>query len=94
MLNGLFMQILATRLTGSRLAGIVAGFGFAFVPFVVINAATHAQFAHAWPLLLIIWRTLEVAERPTRRNAILAAWRRSSRSGSPRTTSSSAGRCC
>ncbi len=72
-LNGLFMQILATRLTDSRLAGIVAGFGFAFVPFVVVNAAGHSQFAHAWPLVLIVWRTLEVAERPTRRNAILAA---------------------
>jgi hypothetical protein len=71
-LNGVFMQILATRLTGSRLAGLVAGFAFAFVPFVVVNAATHAQFAQAWPLVLIAWRTLEVAERPTRRNAILA----------------------
>jgi hypothetical protein len=71
-LNGLVMQVLATRLTGSQLAGLVAGFAFAFVPFVVINAGTHAQFAHAWPLVLIIWRTLEVAERPTRRNAVLA----------------------
>src|SRR5215218_1286938 len=72
-LNGVLMQIVATRLTGSRLAGLVAGFGFAFVPFVVINASGHAQFAHGWPLLLIVWRMLEVAERPTRRNAVLAA---------------------
>jgi hypothetical protein len=72
-LNGVTMQILATRLTGSRLGGLVAGFAFAFSPFAVINAGGHPQFAHWWPLTLMAWRMLEVARAPTRRNAAWAA---------------------
>ena len=71
-LDGVVMQLLATRVTGSRLAGIVAGFAFAFYPFVIESTAGHVAFAHTWPLALMVLAILEVAERPSRRNVVLA----------------------
>ena len=72
-LSGVTMQILATRVTGSHLAGVVAGFAFAFFPYTVVKASVHPVFVHGWPLALMAWRMLEVAEAPTRRNTALAA---------------------
>jgi hypothetical protein len=72
-LSGLTMQVLATRLTGSHAAGFVSGFAFAFYPYAIFKAAGHPHFAHGWPLALMAWRMLEVAEAPTRRNTVLAA---------------------
>ncbi len=72
-LSGVTMQALATRLTRSAAAGIVAGFAFAFFPYAVIKTASHPVFAHGWPLALLAWRQLEVYDAPTRRNVVLAA---------------------
>jgi hypothetical protein len=72
-LSGVAMQILATRLTRSTVAGLVAGFAFAFYPYALTKAATHPAFAHGWPLALMAWRHLELFEAPTRRNLVLAA---------------------
>ena len=94
-LNGLLMQIVATRLTGSRLAGIVAGFGFAFVPFVVDQRVgprpVRARVAAAADRLADPRgrREADASQRDAGRR-----WRPSSPWGSPRTTSSSAGCCC
>lgn len=72
-LSGVTMQVLATRLTRSTAAGIVAGFAFAFYPYAITKDATHPVFAHGWPLALLAWRQLELYESPTRRNIVLAA---------------------
>jgi hypothetical protein len=72
-LSGLTMQMLATRLTRSHAAGVVSGFAFAFYPYAIFKAAGHPHFAHGWPLALMAWRMLEVAEAPTRRNIVLGA---------------------
>jgi hypothetical protein len=70
--SGTAMFLLARRLTGSAGAALVAGFAFAFYPFMVNKGSDHTVFLHGWVLAAVAWRYLELAERPTLRNGLLA----------------------
>ncbi len=70
--SGLAMFLLARRVSGSASAALVAGFAFAFYPFAVNKGLGHLHFVHGWPLVLLVWRMLELAQVPGRRNALLA----------------------
>lgn len=71
-LSGLAMFLLARKLTGSPAAAYLAGFAFAFYPFAVIKGHGHYEFAHGWVVVLVLWRALELAERPSVRNGLVA----------------------
>jgi hypothetical protein len=71
-LSGITMFAIIHRLFGSRIVAVLAGFVFAFYPFAVAASGVHYAFVHGWPLLLGVWRLLEMVHEPTRRNALLA----------------------
>lgn len=71
-LSGMSMFLLIRRLFGSFGAALLAGFTFAFFPFAVDKLNGHYQYMDGWVLVLGVWRMLEVARRPTARNALLA----------------------
>lgn len=71
-LSGAAMFVLARRVTGSAPAALVAGFAFAFHPFAIAKGEGHLHFVHGWPIVLMLWRMLEVVEAPTRRNGLWA----------------------
>jgi hypothetical protein len=71
-LSGFAMFLLVRRLTGNGWIGLISGFAFAFYPFAVINGQGHLDFAHGWPLVVLVWRMLELIDRPTARNGTLA----------------------
>ena len=71
-LSGVAMFLLVRRLTGHPGAAFVAGFAYAFYPFVVVKAQGHLDFVHGWVLVLPLWRMLELIERPVARNGIWA----------------------
>lgn len=70
--SGVAMFVLARRVTGSPLAALVAGFGFAFYPFAINKSLGHLGYMHGWLLVLVAWRMLELADRPTVRNGLWA----------------------
>jgi hypothetical protein len=71
-LSGLSMFLLSRRLFGSQLAAGLAGFAFAFYPFAVNQIGGHIEYMDGWVLVLGVWRMIELAHSPTRRNALLA----------------------
>lgn len=71
-LSGLAAFLLARKLTGNGWIGLIAGFAFAFYPYAIIKGHGHYDFAHGWPLVLAVWRMLELMENPTRRNGFWA----------------------
>ncbi len=71
-LSGTTMFAVARRLFGSRIVALFAGFAFAFYPFAVAAASVHYAFVHGWPILLCVWRLIEMVHQPTRRTALLA----------------------
>lgn len=71
-MSGTLMFFIVHRLFGSRLVALMAGFAFAFYPFAVAAASVHYVFVHGWPLLLGVWRLIEMIHRPTGRSALLA----------------------
>jgi hypothetical protein len=71
-LTGLSVFLFARRLTGDVGASMLAGWAVAFFPYALIKAGGHYDFVHAWPLVLAAWAVLELAQRPTRRTAVLA----------------------
>jgi hypothetical protein len=71
-LSGTVMFAIVHRLFGSRLVALLAGFAFAFYPFAVAASSVHYVFVHGWPLLLCVWRLIEMIHQPTRRNALIA----------------------
>ncbi len=71
-LSGLSMFLLTRRLFGSDEAAGLAGFAFAFYPFAVNKIAGHVEYMDGWVLALSVWRMLELALAPSRRNALLA----------------------
>jgi hypothetical protein len=73
-LSGTLMFAIVHRLFGSRLVALLAGFAFAFYPFAVAASSVHYAFVHGWPLLLCVWRLIEMIHQPTRRNALLAGF--------------------
>jgi hypothetical protein len=73
-LSGTTMFAVTYRLFGSGAAALLAGFVFAFYPFAVAASEIHPQFMHGWPLVLCVWRLIEMAHQPSRRNALLAGF--------------------
>jgi hypothetical protein len=71
-LSGLSGFLLARRLSGSAGGGFIAGLALAFYPYVVVKSHGHYELAHSWVLVLALWRMLELAEHPGRRNGVLA----------------------
>jgi hypothetical protein len=69
-LSGLAMFLLVRRLTGHAGVAFVAGFAYAFFPFVVVKGQGHIDYVHGWVLVVAAWRMLELMERPTVRNGI------------------------
>jgi hypothetical protein len=70
--TGMTTFLVARRLTGRTWPALIAGWAFAFYPFAVLNGQGHYDNAFGWPLLLGVWRMIELSEAPTRRNALLA----------------------
>jgi hypothetical protein len=69
--SGLAMFLLVRRLLGHPGVAFVAGYAYAFYPFVVVKAQGHLAFVHGWVLVLVAWRLVELLEKPTIRNG---AW--------------------
>ena len=69
--TGMSMFLLIRRLYGSFGAALLAGFAFAFFPWAVDKLNGHYQYMDGWVLVLSVWRMLELAQRPTVRNALL-----------------------
>lgn len=67
--TALGMCLLVRRQTGSSGAAFVAGLAFGFWPYVFSTSAQ--PLGHGWVLVLLLWRALVVAERPTLRNSLL-----------------------
>lgn len=70
--SGMAMFLLARRLFGDPWAALLAGFAFAFSPWAVQGISGHYDFIQGWALVLAVWRMLELADRPTARNGLLA----------------------
>lgn len=71
-LNGTAMFLLVRKLTGHAGVAFVCGLGFAFLPRNVIGSQNHQYFVHGWVLVLLAWRLLELSDRPSLRNGVLA----------------------
>ncbi len=69
--SGTAMFLLVRRETGSAVLGAIFGWAFAFYPFAVAGGE-HPDLLHGWPLVIVVWRWLVAAERPTLRNGVLA----------------------
>jgi hypothetical protein len=70
-LSALAMFLLVRRLTGNVWVALIVGWAFGFYPYVIANGE-HPHHIHGWPFVLMAWRMLELAERPTRRNGVFA----------------------
>ena len=73
LLSGLSMFLLVRRLTRSPPAALIAGWAFAFFPFSDIRGGAHVDFIQTWPLVILVWRVLELRISSTRRNGLLVA---------------------
>jgi hypothetical protein len=71
-LSGISMFLLARRVSGNASAAVLAGFAFAFFPWAVDKINGHVDYMHGWVLVVIAWRMLLLAERPTLRNGLIA----------------------
>ncbi len=71
-LTGLITFLFVRRLTGNTWAALIAGWAFAFYPFAVLNGQGHDDNIQGWVLVLGVWRVVELAISPSRRNALLA----------------------
>ncbi len=71
-LTGVATFLLARRLTGNAWAALIAGWAFAFYPFAAINGRGHPENMQGWVFVLAVWRLVELAWHPTRRNGLLA----------------------
>jgi hypothetical protein len=72
MLSGLAMFLLVRRIARHAGVAFVAGFAYAFYPFVVVKAQGHIDYVHGWVLVVVAWRFIELMERPTTRNGLWA----------------------
>jgi hypothetical protein len=71
-LSAFAMFLLARSVTGSGGAAFVAGLAFGFWPYMYGTGWTWPHYIHLWVLVLLVWRMLVVAEKPTIRNGVLA----------------------
>jgi hypothetical protein len=70
--TGTVMFAFVRRLVGNAWIALICGWAYAFYPFAMLNAGGHADYAHGWVLVLMVWRMIEMHWRPTTRNALLA----------------------
>ena len=70
--TGVATFLLIRRLTSNVWAALIGGWAFAFYPFAVLNGQGHTDYIHGWVFVLSVWRLLELLERPTPRNGVLA----------------------
>ena len=71
-LSGMAMFLLTRRLFGNPWAALLAGFAFAFCPWAVQGMSGHSDYMQGWVLVLAVWRMLELTDRPSARNGLLA----------------------
>ena len=71
-LTGLAMFLLVRRVVGSAAVAFVAGWAYAFYPFMVIKAQGHPDFVHGWVFVVLLWRLIELVETPSGRNGLWA----------------------
>jgi hypothetical protein len=71
-LSGLATFLLVRRIVGSAAVAFVAGYTYAFYPFVVISAQGHPDFVHGWVFVVLLWRLIELMEKPSVRNGVWA----------------------
>jgi hypothetical protein len=69
-LNGWCTYLLAWRLTGDRIAAVVAGLVFGGSPYVAVRLAGHFNLLAAWPLPLAVLAVLEARRGSTRWAAV------------------------
>lgn len=69
--SGLAMFLLVRKLTSDPGIALLLGWTFAFFPFAV-SQGHNPQFLHGWPLVLLSWRVLALAEAPSARTGLLA----------------------
>jgi hypothetical protein len=71
-LSGLAMFLLVRRLTNHAGVAFLAGYVYAFYPFVVVKAQGHVDYVHGWVMVVPLWRLIELMLRPTLRNGVWA----------------------
>jgi hypothetical protein len=71
-LSAFAMFLLARKITGRLGPALIAGLAFGFWPFQYGTAWTWPHYTQLWVLVLLTWRMLELSEKPTVRNGLLA----------------------
>lgn len=71
--SGLAAFLLGRKLTGSAGAAFVIGFGLAFLPMSQGKSHGHYELAHTWVFVVMLWRMLELQQKPSNRNGFFAA---------------------
>jgi hypothetical protein len=69
--SALSMFLLLRKYTGETGVALVFGWAYGFYPFVVLTAHS-VHFVHGWVFVLLGWRMLVLAEKPTARNGLFA----------------------
>jgi hypothetical protein len=69
--SGIAMFLLIRKLTNHAWIALLIGWAFAFYPFAVVKGE-HPHFIHGWVLVVMVWRLLELIDRPTVRNGVWA----------------------
>jgi len=71
-LSGLAMYALALRVTGSSLAALIAGYIFAFTPYILMQFNSRWHISTTWPIPLFALFIIRFGETSSWRNAALA----------------------
>lgn len=71
-LSGLAMYALAYKVTSNHSAALLAGYVFAFAPFIIMHAAGHWNISGTWPIPLFVLFLLRFQESGRLRDAVIA----------------------
>jgi hypothetical protein len=66
------MFLLVRFITGHAGAAFVVGLAFGYWPYMYGTGFTWPHYIHLWVLVLLVWRMVVLADKPTRRNGLLA----------------------
>jgi hypothetical protein len=66
------MFLFARALTGHAGVAFVVGLAFGFWPYTYTTGWTWPQYTQTWVFVLLLWRMLVVAQKPTLRNGLFA----------------------
>jgi hypothetical protein len=69
--SAMAMFLFVRRYTGSPGIALIIGYAYGFYPYVVANGE-HPHHIHGWVFVLMAWRMVELYQRPTIRNGLLA----------------------